>query len=103
MHFDNNRLLELALGHGADVHTSDDEGCNIMHHVCVSDQAALAQTLLERYDQELFTQNYKGDTPFTEAILNNSMDVIAVLLLYLEEFPVNVCYLPIYLSQSEVV
>ena len=60
-----------------------------MHHVCVSDQATLAQTLFERYGHELSVPNHEGDTPLAEAIQNNSMEVLAVLLPYLEEFPVS--------------
>ena len=50
LHFDDNRLLDLMIEKGANVHISDDEGANIMHHVAVSDQAVLARTLLEQYD-----------------------------------------------------
>ncbi|KAF8859350.1 ankyrin [Acephala macrosclerotiorum] len=89
LHFDNNKLLDLMLEKGANVYISDDEGANIMHHVAVADQAALAKTLLERYGHTLCIANHNGDTPLGLAIKNNSLDVLAVLLSFLQEFPVE--------------
>ena len=89
MHFDDYRLLELMIKHGADVHISDDEGCNILHHVCVSDQATLARVLLELYSDQLCVANHNGDTPLLEAIRNNSVSVLAAWLPFLSTFPVS--------------
>ena len=89
LHFDNNDLLDLMMKKGADVFISDDEGCNIMHHVAIADQAALAKTLLECYGHSLCIKNHSGDMPLGLAIQNNSLSVLSVLLLFLDEFPVS--------------
>lgn len=68
LHFDNRELLDLMIRKGADVYISDDEGANIMHHVAIADQAALAKTLLEQYGHKICLTNRSGDTPLGLAI-----------------------------------
>ncbi|KAL8789421.1 MAG: hypothetical protein Q9213_001178 [Squamulea squamosa] len=87
LHFDNNELLDLMIEKGADVYISDDEGANIMHHVAIADQAALATTLLEQYGHTICVTNRNGDTPLGLAIQNNSLDVMAILLPFYKTFP----------------
>ena len=89
LHFDSHKLLDLMIQKGADVYISDDEGANIMHHVAIADQAALAKPLLERYGHELFVTNRNGDMPLGLAVQNNSLSFMAVLLPFLHEFPVS--------------
>ena len=89
MHFDSHQLLDLMIEKGANVYTSDDEGANIMHHVSIADQGALARILLERYGHNLCVQNHNGDGPLGLAIQNNSLEVLAVLLPLLRTFPVS--------------
>ncbi|KAL8828114.1 MAG: hypothetical protein Q9191_002779 [Dirinaria sp. TL-2023a] len=89
LHFDDHELLDLMIKKGADVCISDDEGANIMHHVAVADQAALAKTLLERYDHKLFVPNRNGDMPLGLAIQNNSLRFMAVLVPFLAQFPIE--------------
>lgn len=71
------------------MYIADDEDANIMHHVAVSDQAVLAKTLLERYGHTLSITNHNGDRPPGLAIQNNSLEVLEVLLPFLEDFPVS--------------
>ena len=99
--FDNHELLDLMIEKGADVYISDDEGANIMHHVAVADQATLAKTLLERFGHTLFVTNRNGDMPLGLAIHNNSLSFMAVLLPYLEEFPVSSLYLSSHESNTD--
>lgn len=89
LHFDSHEMLDLMIEKGADVYIRDDEGTNIMHHVAIADQASLTKDLLERYGHTLCIPNNHGDTPFGLAIQNNSLDVLAILLPYLEKFPVS--------------
>jgi len=89
LQLDDPRLLRLMIKHGADVFMSDDEGCNIMHHVAISDQAALAKILLDEYGHKLCTRNYNGDTPLGLAIQNDSLSVLAVMLPRMQYFPVS--------------
>ena len=89
LHFDNHELLDLMIEKGTDVYISDDEGANIMHHVAIADQAALAKTLLEQYGHTICLTNRNGDTPLGLAIQNNSLSFVAVLLPFLEQFPVS--------------
>ena len=89
-HFDNVELLHLVVKHGADVYIADDEGCNIMHHVAVADQAALVRVLLDWYGHTLCTKNLAGYTPLGLAIQNNSLEVLSVMVQFKEEFPVSV-------------
>ena len=89
LHFDDHRLLDLFIGRGADVYVSDDEGCNMLHHVAVSDQAMLAHILLEHYGETLCIANHAGNTPLGLAIQNNSMDVLRVMLQFFTKFPVS--------------
>lgn len=74
---------------GADVYIYDDEGANIMHHVAIADQAALARTLLEQYGHTICVTNRNGDTSLGLAIQNNSLNVMEVLLPFLEDFPMS--------------
>jgi ankyrin repeat protein len=90
MHFDNPKLLDLMIAREADLYIQDDEGANIMHHVSVGNQYALARTLLEDYGHGLFVPNHAGDMPLGLAVQNNSLDVLSVMLPYLETFPVSV-------------
>lgn len=89
LHFDNHELLDLMIEKGADVYIRDDEGANIMHHVAIADQAALAKTLLVQYGHTICLANRNGDTPLGLAIQNNSLGFMAVLLPFLEQFPVS--------------
>ena len=91
-HFDSNELLDLVIEKGADVYIADDEGANIMHHVAIGNQAALAKTLLEQYGHTICVTNSNGDTPLGLAIQNNSLDFLATLLPFLEDFPVSAYY-----------
>ncbi|TKA75905.1 hypothetical protein B0A55_07205 [Friedmanniomyces simplex] len=86
-HFDNAELLHLIVQKGADVYMTDDEGCNIMHHVAVSDQTALAIILLDWYGHTLFITNHTGDTPLALAVQNNSLGVMEALVPVLSDFP----------------
>ena len=89
LHFDNKELLDLMIRKGADVYISDDEGANIMHHAAVADQATLAESLLKQYGHTICVTNHSGDTPLGSAIQNNSLDFVAVLIPFLENFPVS--------------
>ena len=89
LHFDDHRLLDLMIERGADVYISDDEGCNMLHHVAVSDQAVLAKILLERSGSTLCIANHAGDTPLGLAVQNNSLEVLEVFLPFFREFPVG--------------
>ena len=89
LHFDNHKMLDLMIEQGADVHIRDDEGTNIMHHVAIADQTALAKNLLGRYGHEICITNYNGDTPLGLAIQNNSVGVLAILAPLLSNFPVS--------------
>lgn len=90
LHLDGHALLQIMIEKGADVSLGDDEGCNIMHHVAIADQAILAKTLLERYGHSLCVPNHNGDTPFGLAIQNNSLEVLEAFLPSLRDFPVNI-------------
>ena len=89
LHFDKKELLDLMIRKGADVYISDDEGANIMHHAAVADQATLAETLLNQYGHTICVTNRSGDTPLGLAIQNNSLEFVAVLIPFLENFPVS--------------
>jgi ankyrin repeat protein len=90
LHLDDFRIiLQLLIDRRADVFIIDDEGCNIMHHVAVSDQAGLARILLKKYGDSLHISNYTGNTPLGLAIQNNSIEVLAVMLSYASDFRVS--------------
>ncbi|KAK1816837.1 hypothetical protein LTR12_008779 [Friedmanniomyces endolithicus] len=89
-HFDDAELLHLLVQKGADVYIADDEGCNIMHHLAVSDQTALARILLDWYGDSLFVANYAGDTPLALAVQNNSLGVLEVLVPVLRGFSAEI-------------
>jgi ankyrin repeat protein len=89
LHLDSPQLLQLMINKGADVFIDDDEGCNIMHHVAVADQAGLAQILLKTYGHSLCSTNNDGNTPLGLAIQNNSLDILAVMLPHMDDFPVS--------------
>jgi ankyrin repeat protein len=100
LHLDDFRILQLLIDRCADVFIIDDEGCNIMHHVAVSDQAGLARILLKQYGDSLHISNYTGDTPLGLAIQNNSIEVLAVMLSYASDFPVSAQSLLVILCTS---
>ena len=103
LHFDDHRLLDLMIARGADVYISDDEGCNMLHHVAVSDQAVLAKILLEHYGDTLCVPNNAGNTPLGLAVQNNSLEVLKVMLPFFLGF--SVCrsfHLPRYMSKDLV-
>ncbi|KAF2014140.1 ankyrin [Aaosphaeria arxii CBS 175.79] len=87
--FEDSKILDLLIEKGADLLVSDDEGANFMHHVAIADQGDLAMTLLERYGDKLCVPNYSGDTPIGLAIQSNSLQVLAALVTYMDEFPVE--------------
>ncbi|KAG7077698.1 B-cell lymphoma 3-encoded protein [Colletotrichum scovillei] len=87
MHMSSPEILKYLLRKGADVHISDDEAANIMHHACVSDQEDLVEILLRENGHSLLTRNHTGDTPLGQAIANNSLAVLRVMAPYLQGFP----------------
>jgi ankyrin repeat protein len=88
------RVLQIMIDKGADVFINDDEGCNIMHHIAIDDQASLAQILLKEYGHKLCTKNYNGDTPLALAVKNNSLDVLATTLPHMRDSPVRMAHFP---------
>lgn len=78
-------MVNYAIGAGADVNMQDDFGMSALHYAARENHAAVVLRLLQQDNLALNLRNNIGNTPLVSAILNESTEVINILLT-----PVNV-------------
>jgi ankyrin repeat protein len=71
-----NDLIEC----GANINLSDQQGNTALHYAAIYNHVAVVMRLLQDDDLQLNRANSEGQTPLLSAFLNNSTQVIALLL-----------------------